>query len=146
MRNRVSYKVEQGYRHKATADAEADLVGAFLPDREGLLRGQVPFNLADDSKLIGCGLVKLKPCDLMVWHDFEPALAIQQKADRLVKFEIAAHACGSLAAWIKRRGATADDLLFVSRLDHSRLMRTRQDTSNRHALPYADAVRPAKVV
>jgi len=71
--------------------------------------------------------VKLKIGDLVAGTDIRTrALVIQQKTGRPVQFEITADARGSLAAWLQRRGGTAADYVFPSRLDHSHPMSTRQ--------------------
>src|SRR5690606_40585710 len=70
----------------------------FFLDREERLRDRALFDLAIDSKLRGCDLVKLKIGDLVAGSDIRNrALVIQQKTGRPVQFEITAHARGSLA-------------------------------------------------
>ena len=99
----------------------------FFLDREERLRDRALFDLAIDSKLRGCDLVKLKIGDLMAGADIRSrALVIQQKTGRPVQFEITADARGSLATWLQRRGGQADGYVFPSRLDLSRPMSTRQ--------------------
>src|SRR5690606_1277896 len=99
----------------------------FFLDREERLRDRALFDLAIDSKLRGCDLVKLKIGDLVAGADIRNrALVIQQKTKRPVQFEITADARGSLATWLQRRGGTADAYVFPSRLDLSRPMSTRQ--------------------
>jgi integrase len=99
----------------------------FFLDREERLRDRALFDLAIDSKLRGCDLVKLKIGDLVAGSDIRNrALVIQQKTGRPVQFEITADARGSLATWLQRRGGTADGYVFPSRLDLSRPMSTRQ--------------------
>lgn len=99
----------------------------FFLDREERLRDRALFDLAIDSKLRGCDLVKLNLGNLMAGPDIRTrAMVIQQKTGRSVQFEISADARGSLAAWLQRRGGTADDYVFPSRLDHGRPMSTRQ--------------------
>ncbi len=99
----------------------------FFLDREERLRDRALFDLAIDSKLRGCDLVKLNIGNLMAGPDIRTrAMVIQQKTGRPVQFEISADARGSLAAWLQRRGGTADDYVFPSRLDQGRPMSTRQ--------------------
>lgn len=99
----------------------------FFLDREERLRDRALFDLAIDSKLRGCDLVKLKTGDLLAGSDIRNrAMVIQQKTGRPVQFEITADARSSLAAWLQRRGGTAADYVFPSRFDHGRPMSTRQ--------------------
>lgn len=99
----------------------------FFLDREERLRDRALFDLAIDSRLRDCDLVKLKTGDLMAGADIRNrALVIQQKTGRPVQFEITADARGSLVTWLLRRGGPADGYVFPSRLDLSRPMSTRQ--------------------
>jgi hypothetical protein len=80
----------------------------FFLDREERLRDRAQFDLAIDSKLRGCDLVKLKIGDLAAGTDIRSrALVIQQKTGRPVQFEITAHARGSLAAEARQSRPTA---------------------------------------
>jgi integrase len=99
----------------------------FVLDREERLRDRALFDLAIDSKLRGCDLVKLKIGDLVAGPGIRTrALVIQQKTGWPVQFQITADVRGSLAAWLQRRGGTADNHVFPSRLDHNCPMSTRQ--------------------
>ena len=99
----------------------------FFLDREERLRDRALFDLAIDSKLRGCDLVKLKMADLVAGPEIRTrAIVIQQKTGRPVQFELTSDVRGSLATWLQRRGGAADDYVFPSRLDHSRPMSTRQ--------------------
>ncbi len=81
----------------------------FFLDCEKRLRDRALFDLAIDSKLRGCDLVKLKIGDLVAGSDIRNrTLVIQQKTRRPVQFEITADARGSLATWLQRRGGTAE--------------------------------------
>ena len=85
------------------------------------------FNLAIDSKLRSCDLVKLRVRDLV--HGDRIAartIVMQQKTHRPVQFEITEQTREALAAWIRRRGLRADDFLFPSRLRRSPHLSTRQ--------------------
>lgn len=98
----------------------------FFLDREERLRDRALFDLAIDSKLRGCDLVKLKIGDRVAGTDIRTrALVIQQKTRRPVQFEITADVRSSLATWLQRRGGTPDDYVFPSRLDRSRPLSTR---------------------
>lgn len=62
------------------------------------------FDLAIDSKLRGCDLVKLKIGDLVAGADIRNrATVVQRKTGRPVQFEIANDASSSLLAWLERR-------------------------------------------
>ena len=99
----------------------------FFLDREKRLRDRALFDLAIDSKLRGCDLVKIKIGTLVSGPEIRKrALVIQQKTGRPVQFELMADARASLLAWLERRGGTIDDYAFPSRIDHSSHMSTRQ--------------------
>lgn len=72
----------------------------FFLDREARLRDKDLFDLAIDSKLRGCDLVKIKIGDLMAGADMRTrAIVIQQKTRRPVQFELTADVRTSLVAW-----------------------------------------------
>ncbi|HEX7712282.1 MAG TPA: tyrosine-type recombinase/integrase [Sphingomonadaceae bacterium] len=99
----------------------------FLLDREGRLRDHALFDLAIDSKLRGCDLVKIKIGDLVSGAEIKSrALVIQQKTGRPVQFELTADVRASLLAWLERRGGQIDDYAFPSRIDHTGHLSTRQ--------------------
>ncbi|MCW6511703.1 tyrosine-type recombinase/integrase [Lichenifustis flavocetrariae] len=99
----------------------------FWLDREGRLRDRAMFDLAIDSKLRGCDVVKVKISDLVVGGRVRNrALVVQQKTGRPVQFELLESARGSILAWLERRGGSLDDFVFPSRIDHARHMSTRQ--------------------
>ena len=99
----------------------------FFLDREGRLRDRALFDLAIDSKLRGCDLVKIKIGALVVGPEVRTrAIVVQQKTGRPVQFELMADARASLLAWLERRGGTVDDHAFPSRIDRSAPMSTRQ--------------------
>jgi integrase len=99
----------------------------FWLDRERRLRDRAMFDLAIDSKLRGCDIVKIKIGDLVSGGRVRPrAIAVQQKTGRPVQFELLEPARGSLFAWLERRGGTLDDYVFPSRIDHADHISTRQ--------------------
>ncbi|RUW63808.1 tyrosine-type recombinase/integrase [Mesorhizobium sp. M7A.F.Ca.US.008.03.1.1] len=99
----------------------------FFLDREGRLRDRALFDLAIDSKLRGCDLVKLKIGDVVAGADVRTrAVVVQQKTGRPVQFELTSDVRSSLSAWLERRGGTVADYVFPSRIDHSNHMGTRQ--------------------
>lgn len=99
----------------------------FFLDREGRMRDRALFDLAIDSKLRGCDLVKLKIGTLVTGHEIRTrAMVVQQKTGRPVQFEITTEVRASLLAWLQRRGGTVDDYAFPSRVDHTDHLSTRQ--------------------
>lgn len=99
----------------------------FFLDREGRLRDRALFDLAIDSKLRGCDLVKIKTGDLVAGTEIRNrAIVIQQKTGRPVQFELTADVRASLLVWLERRGGTIDAYAFPSRVDHTGHLSTRQ--------------------
>jgi integrase len=99
----------------------------FFLDREGRLRDRALFDLAIDSKLRGCDLVKIKIGDLVSGPEIRTrAIVMQQKTGRPVQFELTADVRASLLAWLERRGGTVHDYAFPSRVDHAGHLSTRQ--------------------
>ncbi len=99
----------------------------FFLDREGRLRDRALFDLAIDSKLRGCDLVKIKIGDIVSGSDIRMrAIVIQQKTGKPVQFELTADVRASLLAWLERRGGTVHDHVFPSRINSSRHLSTRQ--------------------
>jgi len=85
------------------------------------------FNMAIDSKLRGCDLVKLKVSDIM--HNgkiLSRAIVIQQKTHKPVRFEITEQTRESLQALINKNHFGYQDYLFKSRLKSSEHLSTRQ--------------------
>jgi integrase len=85
----------------------------FFLDREGRLRDRALFDLAIDSKLRGCDLVKIKIADLVFGAEIRTRSAvIQQKTGRPVQFELTADVRASLLAWLERRGVRSTIMHF----------------------------------
>jgi len=85
------------------------------------------FNLAVDSKLRSCDLVKLRVRD--VTHSdriASRAIVMQQKTLRPVQFEITEQTRNSVATWIDEAGLHPEGFLFPSRLRTSPHLSTRQ--------------------
>src|SRR6516164_5385640 len=107
-------------------DSPAQQVWAirFWLDRQGRLRDRAMFDLATDSKLRGCDLVKVKIGDLVSDGRVRSrAIVVQQKTGRPVQFELLEPSRGSILAWFERRGG---ELVFPSRIDHADHISTRQ--------------------
>jgi integrase len=85
------------------------------------------FNLAIDSKLRGCDLVRLKVRDVL--HGDQIAsrkLNIQKKTKRPVQFELTDHTRHSLSKWIEKAKLGEGDYLFPSRIHQYPHLSTRQ--------------------
>ena len=99
----------------------------FFLDREERLRDRALFDLAIDSKLRGCDLVKIKIGDLVAGPNIRTrAIVVQQKTGRPYQFEITSDVRASLLNWLERRGGTISDHAFPSRIDRTHHMSTRQ--------------------
>lgn len=83
-------------------------------------------NLAIDSKLRGCDLVKLHVGDIALARILLRATIMQQKTHRPVQFEITEQTRFSIAAWIDRAHLSAKDHLFPSRVVDGGHVTTRQ--------------------
>jgi integrase len=85
------------------------------------------FNLAIDSKLRACDLVKLRVRDVCHGSGMASrAIVLQQKTQRPVQFEITEPTREAVGAWIGDAGLTSDDPLFPSRVRGSPQLSTRQ--------------------
>ena len=92
----------------------------FWLDRERRLRDRAMFDLAIDSKLRGCDVVRIRIGDLISGGRVRArAIAVQRKTGRPVQFELLEPARGSILAWLERRGSTLDDYAFPSRIDNA---------------------------
>jgi len=99
----------------------------FWLDRERRLRDRALFDLAIDSKLRGCDVVKVRIGDLVSGGQIRMrAIVVQQKTGRPVQFELLEPARASILAWLERRGGTLDDYVFPSRTDHAEHLSTPQ--------------------
>jgi integrase len=99
----------------------------FWLDCEQRLRDRALFDLAIDSKLRGCDLVKVRIRDLLGGGQIRKrATVVQQKTGRPVQFELLEPARTSILAWLERRGGTVDAYAFPSRTDDAKHLSTRQ--------------------
>ena len=99
----------------------------FWLDRERRLRDRALFDLAIDSKLRGCDVVKVRIGELVSGGQIRTrAIVIQQKTGRPVQFELLEPARTSIAAWLERRGGRLDEYALPSRINHTDHLRTRQ--------------------
>ncbi len=75
----------------------------FWLDQEGRLRDRALFDLAIDSKLRGCDLVRVRTDDLVSGNAIrDRATIVQRKTGRPVQFEILEPARSTLLAWLER--------------------------------------------
>lgn len=85
------------------------------------------FNLAIDSKLRGCDIVKLQVRDVAQnGHAGNRATVMQQKTSQPVKFELTAQTREAIDAWTAQAHLDATQYLFPSRLTQSPHISTRQ--------------------
>jgi integrase len=85
------------------------------------------FNLAVDSKLRSCDLVRLRVKEVAHGDQVATrAIVMQQKTRRPVQFEITEQTRESVAGWIRWANRRPEDYLFPSRLRASPHLSTRQ--------------------
>jgi integrase len=85
------------------------------------------FNLAIDSKLRACDLLKLKVSDVSQGNQVASrAMVMQQKTGQPVQFEITEQTRQAVSDWIRRLNLCSSDYLFPSRLHRSPHLSTRQ--------------------
>lgn len=93
----------------------------------GNLRDLALFNLAIDSKLRGCDLVRLRVTDLVVGDRVrERVTVIQSKTNRPVQFEVSENTRDSIWNWFCSPEMLGCPHLFPSRLHNRPYMSTRQ--------------------
>ncbi len=99
----------------------------FFLDQYRRLRDRALFDLAIDSKLRGCDVVRMKIGDVVIGGQIRArAIVVQQKTDRPVQFELLTDARASLLAWLERRGGTLGDYVFPSGISPTDHLSTRQ--------------------
>jgi integrase len=99
----------------------------FFLDQHQRLRDRALFDLAIDSKLRGCDVVKVRIRDLVSGGSSRTrAIVVQRKTRRPVQFELLEDARVSLSAWLERRGGALDEYVFPSRVDRTTHISTRQ--------------------
>ena len=91
------------------------------------IRDLALFNLAIDSKLRGCDLVKLKIRDISLGSNIvKRAIVLQQKTHQPVQFELTEQTREAVSYWISYANLNHDDYLFKSRVRKSLHLSTRQ--------------------
>lgn len=94
---------------------------------EGKNRDLALFNLALDSKLRGCDLVKLKVSDVAYGSSVSSrATVLQQKTGSPVQFELTKGTRDAVAAWIRMAHLRSTDYIVQSRVSSSQHISTRQ--------------------
>ncbi|MDZ7660932.1 tyrosine-type recombinase/integrase [Thiohalophilus sp.] len=85
------------------------------------------FNLALDSKLRSCDLVRLRVRDIAHGTQVSKrAMILQQKTQQPVQFEITEQTRQALSIWIDQAQLSSGDYLFPSRMKRSPHLSTRQ--------------------
>jgi len=85
------------------------------------------FDLALDSKLRGCDLVRLKISDISLHGAVQSrATVVQRKTGRPVQFELTEQTRSSVHAWLQSVGPRSREYLFPSRVNRSGHLSTRQ--------------------
>lgn len=91
------------------------------------LRDLALFNLAVDSTLRGCDLVRLRVSDLVVGGSVRGRVSvIQSKTGRPVQFEVSENTRGSVLEWVMSAPMIDCGFLFPSRFHASPHLSTRQ--------------------
>ncbi len=99
----------------------------FRLEMDHNIRELALFNLAIDSKLRGCDLVKLRVKDVSHGNAIlKRAKIMQQKTRQPVQFEITEHTREAISRWIEEAKLIQGDYLFKSRFRHSPHLSTRQ--------------------
>lgn len=96
-------------------------------EMSGATRELALFNLAIDSKLRACDLVRLRVEDLWSGSAIrDRATIIQKKTNRPVQFEVTEQTKAALAAWLPSVKRTGGSYLFPGRRRQSTYLSTRQ--------------------
>jgi integrase len=91
------------------------------------LRDLALFNLAIDSKLRGCDLVRLRVVDLVAGGSVRDRVSVvQSKTGRPVQFEVSENTRKSVLSWVTSRPMLGQVFLFPSRFHGSPHISTRQ--------------------
>lgn len=85
------------------------------------------FNLAIDSKLRGCDIVRLQVRDIAHGRQvISRAMVMQKKTNQPVQFELTEQTRASISDWILKSNLRSEDYLFPSRVTESPHITTRQ--------------------
>ncbi len=109
------------------AEATDILAISFDLNEHRCLRDRAVFDLAIDSKLRGCKVVKLKISNFIVGGSIRNLpTVIQQKTGKSVQFELGKDVRESLLIWLNCRAGGVGEFIFPSRIDRTGHMSTRQ--------------------
>lgn len=98
-----------------------------LLDLKNKYRDLALFNLAIDSKLRGCDLVKIRVSDVVHGESILPrASVVQQKTGKPVRLEITEQTREAVRMLINESQIRGDDYLFGSRVKRTSHITTRQ--------------------
>lgn len=126
-RERVSWNAGRKVGAKRALKPRQIWAVRFFLDQHGRIRDRALFDLAIDSKLRGCDLVKIRISDIVCDRKIQTrATVVQQKTGRPVQFELMDDARASLLKWLELRGGSLEDYAFPSRTDHAAHISTRQ--------------------
>jgi integrase len=126
-RERVSWNAGRKVGAKRALKPRQIWAIRFFLDQHGRVRDRALFDLAIDSKLRGCDLVKIRISDIVCDRKIRTrATVVQQKTGRPVQFELMTDARASLLKWLELRGGSLEDFAFPSRTDHAAHISTRQ--------------------
>ena len=127
--SRASTSLEQRThrRSEATIESKACLDIQVRLELAENYRDLALFNMAIDSKLRGCDLVKMKVIDVMASGQIkERASVLQSKTQKPVRFEISEGARASVEKWMEDQLMVGSEYLWPGRF-HERLhISTRQ--------------------
>ena len=94
---------------------------------EGVCRDLAMFNLAIDSKLRACDLVRLKVSDVAIGSQINSRAVIKQlKTGHRVQFEITEQTREALSKWVLKSDANYEGYLFPSSTNSAKHLSTRQ--------------------
>ncbi len=94
---------------------------------DGRVRDLAMFNVAIDSKLRGCDVVRLRVADIHLGDSVRlRTTVVERKTGRPVPFELTEPTREALAAWLKKRCLRSGDWLFPSRSHAGDHVTTRQ--------------------
>ena len=113
--------------HKSPLKLKEDWAIRVRLQISGDVRNLALFNLAIDSKLRACDLVRLRVSDVTQGHKVvRRATVMQRKTKRPVQFEITDQTAASIRSLIIKHNLMPDQYLFPSRLSSSPHLSTRQ--------------------
>jgi len=115
-RERVSWNAGRKVGAKRALKPRQIWALRFFLDQHRRVRDRALFDLAIDSKLRGCDLLKIRT----------RATVVQQKTGRPVQFELMDDARASLLKWLELQGGSLEDYAFPSRTDHAAHISKRQ--------------------